>query len=186
MKKVLSKRTVIGIVAVGAACAVALILFFSLRRADPARQESEKTFAAVVCQIRDGSASFLAAPVLDSDEIRSSDLVTVSAAAVDSPGPLKAGDLVMITYSGEILEIYPASLSGVTKVTYAGSVAENEAESDRFVVFEDALYLKNNLSPETLEWIEAYGKLDEAEKAAALTELPEELAAPIGYVPIGQ
>jgi len=166
-----------------AAAVAAVILIVCLVYHHNQRKQPGAVLTAVICEVYPDGGSYLVSPTLGSDELRSSDLITVPIKNVDSPRELKAGDLVIVEYSGDILESYPASLSDVTKITYAGSVAENESEMERFVIYEDRLYLKNRLSDELIGQLEQYAQLTEEEKAAS-DYYPEELNEQIGYTPI--
>lgn len=91
--------------------------------------EEGTTFEAVVLEIRDGSY-YLVEPVAGSLELSSADRIVVytgdlsSADAWPSEGEVEVGDVIEITYSGEIMETDPAQLGEV----YGVKVIEKAAD----------------------------------------------------------
>lgn len=70
----------------------------------------------------------LVEPVEGSTELASADRISVTLEHMDPSPELQAGDLVEITYNGEILESYPAQLGAVYSVTVAEQAEEPEPE----------------------------------------------------------
>lgn len=69
---------------------------------------------ATVVEIRDGS--MLVTPVEGSAELNSADKFDVPMRHVNASPEPQVGDLVEITYSGSIAELYPASFDGITEI----------------------------------------------------------------------
>ncbi len=80
---------------------------------EPENNESS-SFNAIILETHDGS--LLVEPVEGSAERGSSDKIEVPLSDAEVYPDLKAGDLVLITHSGTIMESYPARLSEVYSV----------------------------------------------------------------------
>ncbi len=72
------------------------------------------TFEATILEIHD--SYFLVKPSADSQEANSSDKIQVSTQNAGPSAQWQVGDLVRITYNGQIQELYPAILPQVYKV----------------------------------------------------------------------
>ena len=85
------------------------------QESSPEPEDNESSsFNAIILETRDGS--LLVEPVEDSAERASSDKIEVPLGDAEVYPDLKAGDLVLITHSGTIMESYPARLSEVYSV----------------------------------------------------------------------
>ena len=62
------------------------------------------------------SNSILVKPNQDTNEVKSSDKITILIWSIDIKQKLRVGDIVKITYDGIILESYPAQINGVYKI----------------------------------------------------------------------
>ena len=82
------------------------------------------TFEATILEIHD--SYFLVEPAADSQEINSSDKIHVSTQNADPSIQWQVGDLVRITYNGQIQELYPAILPQVYKVEKRSPVSTKE------------------------------------------------------------
>lgn len=92
----------------------------------PENGRNETVFRARVLSVGDGA--MLVEPVEGSAELASADRISVTLEHMDpSPEP-QAGDIVEITYNGEILESYPAQLGAVYGITVAEQAKEQEPE----------------------------------------------------------
>ena len=92
----------------------------------PTDTGNETVFQARVMSF--GNGTMLVEPVEGSEELRSADRISVALEhMVPSPEP-QAGDIVEITYNGEILESYPAQLGTVYGITVAEQAEEPEPE----------------------------------------------------------
>ncbi|MBO4888066.1 MAG: hypothetical protein J5589_07130 [Firmicutes bacterium] len=80
------------------------------------RKESTEgiSFRATIAEINNGT--MLVKPVEGSDELRSSDLFSINISKMPASPEPEVGDLIEITYTGEILEIYPATLSEIISI----------------------------------------------------------------------
>ena len=94
-----------------------LLLFGCSGREDPAAEKP--VFRAVVTDVT-GAAMFVR-PVEGSEELRSSDLFSVSLGDISDGTAPQIGDTYQIEYSGEILETYPASLAKIESVVLVSS-----------------------------------------------------------------
>lgn len=74
-------------------------------------EEKTNTFEATILEIHD--SYYLVEPLEGSQELRSSDKIEVPMKNLDTSLKTNIGDIIEITYSGEILETYPAHLSEV-------------------------------------------------------------------------
>lgn len=74
--------------------------------------EKKATFRATVIEI--GESSLLVTPLEDEEELKSSDQIVLGKDTFD--GDVEVEDVLEITYNGEILETYPASLGEVYSV----------------------------------------------------------------------
>jgi hypothetical protein len=116
-------------------------------------------------QVIDSSTSILVTPDKNSNEIKSSDKITVSIdddAITGAEGKsiakeeLKAGDLVKITYNGVILESYPAQITAS-----AVEVAGRNIIIDGYIALIDDIYNEDpglngditTVALDTTEWI---------------------------------
>lgn len=99
----------------GMAIILALIVIFSMTGCGIIRNSGKKHYLeATITDITDGS--MLVTPVEGSPELKSSDSFSVPITKMaSSPEPL-AGDLVEITYNGDIQETYPAGLGGIESI----------------------------------------------------------------------
>ena len=113
---------------------ILLVLLFSAGLAACAASEppenmgNETVFRAQVLSVE--NESMLVEPVEGSAELRASDRISVALEHMaPSPEP-QAGDLVEITYNGEILESYPAQLGAVYGITVAEQAEKPEEPED--------------------------------------------------------
>lgn len=92
----------------------------------PADAGNETVFWARVLSVEDGA--MLVEPVEGSAELASADRISVTLEHMaPSPEP-QVGDIVEITYNGEILESYPAQLGAVYGITVAEQAEKQELE----------------------------------------------------------
>ena len=85
---------------------------------------SEAKMIAVLTEIGDGAMTVT--PVKGSWELNSADLYTVPIEHMEaSPEPM-VGDTLEITYSGDILETYPAGLGGVTRIRVIERIEDHQ------------------------------------------------------------
>ena len=94
----------------------------------PTDQVTEQTVpAASVCKatvIEVNGNTMIVKPVDDSWELSSADQFSLSASLLDEGVTPTVGMTLEITYDGSILEIYPASFSGIQKVTVVSDPSE--------------------------------------------------------------
>lgn len=126
--------------------------------------QQDTTFRA---EVLDAEKGLLVAPDEDSNEFRSSDRMTVNTlnarlvgrdGAVITEDQLKFGDIVLISYNGNIAESYPAQItaSGV-------EVIEHDDLTDGYLELIDNIYQEDAglngdiemIALDTTEWIEA-------------------------------
>lgn len=116
--------------------------------------------------------TLLVAPVEGSQELKSSDQIRLPMKNMSpSPEP-KVGDVIEITYNGEISESYPAQINEVYNIEVV-EVAET-------ITFHDKTFNKSDLSQETIEWLEKYNALSETEQLA-ISSIPSDLYELCGY-----
>lgn len=127
------------------------------------------TFQGEILEIHD--KYFLVKPE-SSWAINSADKIEVPMENMNvSPEP-EVGDIIEVSYGGEILETYPARLNNIFSI----KVIE-EADT---VSFHDKTFNKADLSAETLEWLEKYNAMSEDEQLA-ISYIPEDLYELCGY-----
>jgi len=90
-----------------------------------------------ILEINNGT--LLVTPLEGEDELNSSDKFTVSMDGLESQPAPEVGDLVKITYNGDIMETYPASLGGVSRIDVIKTGAGTE-ESAPCVTIEGVTY----------------------------------------------
>ena len=155
---------------------------YALTLRTPANRVTEKesspdsvTFEAKVLEAKDGY--FLVEPVEGSWELNSADKIEVPVEHLDAGLEPQAGDIIKITYNGEIQESYPARISEVFGV-------EIVEEADT-IAFHDKVFHKSDLSQETLEWLENYNALTEEEQLS-ISGIPSDLYELCGYPKAGE
>ena len=127
------------------------------------------TFQGEILEIHD--KYFLVKPE-SSWAINSADKIEVPMENMNvSPEP-EVGDIIEVSYGGEILETYPARLNNIFSI----KVIE-EADT---VSFHDKTFNKADLSAETLEWLEKYNAMSEDEQLA-ISYIPADLYELCGY-----
>lgn len=83
-----------------------------IKQEDPQKpQENTSVFYATVQKIN--GSSVLVVPLAGEDELRSSDQITFSTKELEDIGAC-AGDIVKITYNGQIMESYPAQIKAIS------------------------------------------------------------------------
>ena len=127
------------------------------------------TFQAEILEVHDGY--FLAKPE-SSWAINSADKIEVPTENMDASLEPEVGDIIEVSYGGEILETYPARLNNIFSI----KVIE-EADT---VSFHDKTFNKADLSAETLEWLEKYNAMSEDEQLA-ICYIPADLYELCGY-----
>lgn len=109
----------------------------------PTDQVTEQTAPAVsVCRatvIEVNGNTMIVKPVDGSWELSSADQFSLSASLLDEGVTPAVGMTLEITYDGSILEIYPASFSGIQKVTVI-SVPSNTPPADKGTLMNDLDY----------------------------------------------
>ncbi len=127
---------------------ICCVLFF----AACGRNEEDgcSVFEAEILEIHEGG--FVVEPVEGSHELRSADQISVSIKNMDSSSEPQVGDLVEISYRGEILETYPALLPEVCSIKIINKA--DTAVSDEKILYNGREYQKSELSKETLAWLE--------------------------------
>ncbi|MGN0335789.1 MAG: immunoglobulin-like domain-containing protein [Lachnospiraceae bacterium] len=119
---------------------------------------------AVILEIHDNY--FLVEPVEGSQELNSADRITVPMKNMSpSPEP-EVGDIIKITYNGELAESYPAQITEVYSIKVVKDIGE---EADEIIIYNGKEYRKSELSNATLQWLE----LSEPEKIASSYMPPE-------------
>jgi len=127
-------------------------------------------FQATILEI--SNQTLLVEPVEGSQELKSSDQIRLPMKNM-SPSPVpKVGDVIEITYNGEIAESYPAEINEVYNVEVV-EVAET-------ITFHDKTFNKADLSQETIEWLEKYNELSETEQLS-ISSIPSDLYELCGY-----
>ena len=127
------------------------------------------TFQAEILEVHDGY--FLVKPE-SSWAINSADKIEVPTENMDASLEPEVGDIIEVSYGGEILETYPARLNNIFSI----KVIE-EADT---VSFHDKTFNKADLSAETLEWLEKYNAMSEDEQLA-ISYIPADLYELCGY-----
>lgn len=109
----------------------------------PTDQVTEQTVPAVsVCRatvIEVNGNTMIVKPVDGSWELSSANQFSLSASLLDEGVTPAVGMTLEITYDGSILEIYPASFSGIQKVTVI-SVPSNTPPADKGTLMNDLDY----------------------------------------------
>ena len=83
-----------------------------------------KYFEAKVIEIYDNSV--LVEPVEGSDELKSADRIVVTMNDTNLEFNLIVGDIIGITYGGEIAESYPAQITNTTSMVFVAAAENNE------------------------------------------------------------
>ena len=169
-----------GNITVGEPTVVDTVYALTLRT--PAGRATEKesspdsvAFEAEILEVKDGY--FLVEPVEGSWELNSADQIEVPVEHLDAGLEPQAGDVIKITYNGEIQESYPARISEVFGI-------EIVEEADT-ITFHDQVFNKSDLSQETIEWLEKYNTLTEEEQLA-ISGIPADLYELCGYPKAGE
>ena len=89
---------------------LAVILLVSCVKKSP----ESHVFRATILEINNGT--LIVEPAEGAEERKSSDRFSIGITNMPASPEPQVGDVIEITYGGEILEIYPASLSGITKI----------------------------------------------------------------------
>lgn len=110
-------------------CIISLVVCDNKSGKDFDKVEDKYQFEATILEIYENS--LLVKPADGTTELNSSDKIVVSTQNTDKSIGWKVGDLVLITYSGVILESYPAQLHQVYKVEKISSnPAEDKNQTD--------------------------------------------------------
>ena len=127
------------------------------------------TFQGEILEIHD--KYFLVKPE-SSWAINSADKIEVPMENMNASLEPEVGDIIEVSYGGEILETYPARLNNIFSI----KVIE-EADT---VSFHDKTFNKADLSAETLERLEKYNAMSEDEQLA-ISYIPADLYELCGY-----
>lgn len=76
--------------------------------------DSQASVIATITEIQE--TDFLVEPIEGSEELKSSDVFSVSNVDVNMPADIEVGDQVEIFYNGQIQETDPARLEGVERI----------------------------------------------------------------------
>lgn len=124
-------------------------------------------FQAKILEIN--GQTLLVEPIEGSQELQSADRIILPMKNMrPSPVP-KVGDIIEITYNGEIAESYPAEIHEIYNI----EVAET-------ITFHGQTLNRADLSQETIEWLEKYNELSESEQLA-ISYMPADLHERLGY-----
>lgn len=91
------------------------------------------SFEAMIIEIQNNS--YLVEPVEGSHELNSSDRITVSMENLDSSLDPEVGDIIEITYNGDIMETYPARLGEIYSIKVVAE-AQDVTSGDKISVDE--------------------------------------------------
>ncbi len=83
---------------------------------------NKTVFEATIIEIHDNS--YLVEPVEGSLELKSADRITVSMEKLDSSVEPEVGDIIEITYNGDIMETYPARLGEIYSIKIVAEAPE--------------------------------------------------------------
>lgn len=86
---------------------------------------NKTSFKAIILEIQNSSC--LVEPVEGSQELNSSDRITISMEKLDSSLEPEVGDIIEITYNGDIMETYPARLGEVYSIKVVTEAPEGQA-----------------------------------------------------------
>lgn len=146
-------------------------------------EDNEKIFSFKAEILEVLKSSILVKPLEGENELNSSDKISIGLSKIEVPFNLVSGQIVEIVYDGIIAESYPAQIFGVSKI----SLIEETREEIQFptseietISFNDKVYIKNDLSEETIDWLENYNSLSEEEQLA-ISYIPAELYELCGY-----
>lgn len=122
----MKKKIAIAISAIIVLAIAGMIAFAAYRSSEGYRQkEASETYkmTGTVLEIRDGT--MIVEPIEGEDELSSSDMFDVSTENMSFSSEPQVGDIVEVTYNGDIEEIYPAVLGGVTSIRIVSSASDD-------------------------------------------------------------
>lgn len=96
-------------------------------------QVEQYVFEAKILNIND--TTFLVKPVYGSNELKSADMIYVTAMSVEPGYDAQIGDIIEVTYDGVIQETYPAQIKNVFKIKFAREPGEELDFSECGVAF---------------------------------------------------
>ena len=115
---------VIGVVVV---FAIAGIMVFSAYRSSESyrKKKAAETYIITGTVLEISNGTMIVEPLEGEDELSSSDKFVVSMVHMSASPEPEVGDIIEVTYNGDIVETYPARLGGVTYISVVDSVSDD-------------------------------------------------------------
>ena len=114
---------VIGVIVV---FAIAGIMISSRSSESYRKKKAAETYkmTGTVMEIINGT--MIVEPIEGEDELSSSDKFVISMEYMNASTEPKVGEIIEVTYKGDIEETYPARLGGVTDISVVDSIADDK------------------------------------------------------------
>ena len=123
----MKKRFALGI-GVIVALAIAGIMIFSAYRSSESyrKKKAAETYkmTGTVMEIINGT--MIVEPIEGEDELSSSDKFVISMEYMNASTEPEVGEIIEVTYKGDIEETYPARLGGVTDISVVDSISDDK------------------------------------------------------------
>ncbi len=175
----------VGIMKKSVSLLIATILVFALAGCNRSMNyiiENEPSVVGIVTQIDDRSMLIHGQP-MEGYPYEWDCRVSLDVENEDSCTGISIGDEVVVYYDGSIAESDPMQISTVYAITL--KTPANRTENTETVSFHDKTFNKADLSQETLEWLERYNGLTEAEQLS-ISSIPADLYELCGYGDAGE
>ena len=123
----MKKRFALGI-GVIVALAIAGIMIFSAYRSSESyrKKKAAETYKMTGTVLEITNGTMVVEPLEGEDELSSSDKFVVSMEHMNASPEPKVGDIIEVTYNGDIEESYPARLGGVTYISVVDSASDDK------------------------------------------------------------
>ena len=123
----MKKRFALGI-GVIVALAIAGIMIFSAYRSSESyrKKKAAETYKMTGTVLEITNGTMVVEPLEGEDELSSSDKFVVSMEHMNASSEPKVGDIIEVTYNGDIEESYPARLGGVTYISVVDSASDDK------------------------------------------------------------
>ena len=116
---------VIGVVVV---FAIAGIMVFSAYRSSESyrKKKAAETYIMTGTVLEISNGTMIVEPLEGEDELSSADKFVVSMEHMSASQEPEVGDIIEVTYNGDIEETYPARLGGVTYISVVDSASDDK------------------------------------------------------------
>ena len=106
---------------------IAGIMVFSAYRSSESyrKKKAAETYKMTGTVLEISNGTMIVEPLEGEDELSSSDKFVVSMEHMSASPELEVGDIIEVTYNGDIEETYPARLGGVTYISVVDSASDD-------------------------------------------------------------